>query len=152
MVGQVYERTHTREIGAMRGLAHQMPLIGAALVFAGIASLGLPTLAGFVAEITIFLGAFDAFEGPTSVAILGVLLAAGYILWVLQRSMFGPRDRAWDHLEDARHWWELAPVAALAVTSISMNASGRNSALTGTVFTTGLCVPNTSARTAAASA
>ena len=114
VVGLVYERTHTREIGAMRGLAHQMPLIGAALVFAGIASLGLPTLAGFVAEITIFLGAFDAFEGPTSVAILGVLLAAGYILWVLQRSMFGPRDRAWDHLEDARHWWELAPVAALA--------------------------------------
>ena len=113
MVGMVYDRTHTRDIGDMRGLIHRMPHIGAVMVFAGIASLGLPFLAGFVAEITIFLAAFAEHEAPTAVALAGVLLAAGYILWVLQRTFFGPADDRWSHLEDAKAWWELAPMGVL---------------------------------------
>ncbi len=118
MVGMVYDRTHTRDIGEMRGLIHRLPIIGAVMVFAGIASLGLPALAGFVAEVTIFLGAFGRHEAPTAVAIIGVLLAAGYILWVLQRSFFGPRDDRWERLEDARRWWEYAPMAALVASIV----------------------------------
>ena len=115
MVGLVYERTHTREIGEMRGLVHQMPVLGALMVFTGLASLGLPALAGFVAEITVFLGSFNANEAPTVVALLGVLLAAGYVLLVLQRSFFGPRDARWDKLEDAHGWWEYGAMGLLAV-------------------------------------
>lgn len=113
MVGLVYDRTHTRQIGEMRGLIHHMPLLGAGMVFAGLAGLGLPALAGFVAEITIFLGAFGQHEWPVLVSLLGVLLAAGYILWALQRSFFGPRDDKWAHLTDSNHWTEFAAIGAL---------------------------------------
>ena len=113
VVGMVYERTHTREIGEMRGLVHQMPLLGALMVFAGLAALGLPALAGFVSEVTIFLGAFGRHEPQTAVALFGVLLAAGYVMWALQRSFFGPRDERWSELRDIRAWWELLPLGAL---------------------------------------
>ena len=114
MVGLIYDRTHTRQIGEMRGLIHYMPLLGAGLVFAGLAGLGLPALAGFVAEITIFLGAFGRHEAPVVVALLGVLLAAGYILWALERTLFGPRDEKWSRLTDANHWTELVAIGSLA--------------------------------------
>ena len=113
MVGLIYDRTHTRQIGEMRGLIHYMPLLGAGMVFAGLAGLGLPALAGFVAEITIFLGAFGQHEAPVLVSLLGVLLAAGYILWALQRSVFGPRDEKWANLTDSNHWTEFAAIGAL---------------------------------------
>ena len=114
MVGLIYDRTHTRQIGEMRGLIHYMPLLGAGLAFAGLAGLGLPALAGFVAEITIFLGAFGRHEAPVVVALLGVLLAAGYILWALERTLFGPRDEKWSSLTDANHWTELVAIGSLA--------------------------------------
>ena len=118
MVGMIYDRTHTREIGEMRGLVHQMPLLGVGMIFAGIAGLGLPMLAGFVSEITVFLGAFERHEAPVSVALIGVLLAAGYVLWALQRSFFGPRDAKWDGLTDAKSWWEYGIMAALAASIV----------------------------------
>ena len=118
VVGLVYDRTHTREIADMRGMAHHVPLLAMATVFAGFASLGLPALAGFVAEITIFLGAFAQHEAPTVVALLGVLLAAGYMLYALQRTMFGPRDERWSHLPDIGAWWEAAPILALVATIV----------------------------------
>ena len=113
MVGLVYDRTHTRQIADMRGLAHYIPLLGIGMVFAGLAGLGLPALAGFVAEITIFLGAFGSQTAPVSVALLGVLLAAAYILWALQRTFFGPKDEKWSHLPDANHWSEYTIIGAL---------------------------------------
>ena len=125
MVGMIYDRTHTREIGEMRGLMHHTPLIGAALVFAGLAALGLPTLAGFVAEITIFLAAFSEHQAATAVALTGVLLAAGYIMWALQRSVFGPRDDKWSHLEDARTWWEFGSVGVMVAAIILLGVYPR---------------------------
>jgi len=113
MVGLVYDRTHTRQIADMKGLMHHIPLLGIGMVFAGLAGLGLPALAGFVAEITIFLGAFGSQTAAVSVALLGVLLAAGYILWALQRTFFGPRDDKWSHLPDANHWSEYTIIGAL---------------------------------------
>ena len=118
VVGLIYDRTHTREIGEMSGLVHHMPLLGAITVFAGLASLGLPALAGFAAEITIFLGAFGRHEAATAVALFGVLLAAGYMLYALQRTMFGPRDDRWSHLKDAAAWWEIAPIGALVASIV----------------------------------
>lgn len=114
MIGLMYERTHTRDIARLGGLARQMPLIATGMVFAGMASLGLPALAGFVAEVTVFLGAFQRFEWAVLAAIVGVVLSAGYILWMLQRVMFGPVRHEWDELTDQRHWWEHAVVGGLA--------------------------------------
>jgi NADH-quinone oxidoreductase subunit M len=89
-IGLMYERTHTREISRLGGLARQMPLITTGMVFAGFASLGLPALAGFVAEITVFLGAFQKHEWAVIASIFGVVLSAGYVLWTMQRVVFGP--------------------------------------------------------------
>jgi NADH-quinone oxidoreductase subunit M len=113
MVGLMYERTHTREIARLGGLARQMPLLATGMVFAGLASLGLPALAGFIAEITVFLGAFDRFEWAVLAAIFGVLLSAGYILWMLERVLFGPVRHEWDEVTDQRHWWEHSTVLGL---------------------------------------
>ncbi len=114
VVGLMYERTHTREIGRLGGLARQMPLIATGLVFAGFASVGLPALAGFIAEITVFLGAFQKHEWATLMAIFGVVLSAGYILWTLQRVVFGPVRQEWREVDDQKHWWEHASVIGLA--------------------------------------
>lgn len=114
MIGLMYERTHTREIARLGGLARQMPLIATGMVFAGMASLGLPALAGFIAEVTVFLGAFQRFEWAVLATIFGVVLSAGYILWMLQRVMFGPVRHEWDELTDQLHWWEHTVVAGLA--------------------------------------
>lgn len=113
MVGLMYERTHTREIARLGGLARQMPLIATGMVFAGFASLGLPALAGFIAEITVFLGTFQKYEWAVLMSIFGVVLSAGYILWMLQRVVFGPVKHEWDGVTDQRHWWEHTVVIGL---------------------------------------
>lgn len=114
MIGLMYERTHTREIARLGGLARQMPLITTGMVFAGFGSLGLPALAGFIAEITVFIGAFDKFEWAVLASIFGVVLSAGYVLWTLQRVVFGPVKHDWDGVTDQHHWWEHTVVVGLA--------------------------------------
>ena len=100
-VGLIYERTHTRYIPDLGGLANRMPLVAVAFLIAGFASLGLPGLSGFVSEILVFFGAFAAFPWLTALAVLGIILAAGYILWMVQLTMFGPRREQFDSLTDA---------------------------------------------------
>jgi NADH-quinone oxidoreductase subunit M len=120
MVGLVYERTHTRHIPEMSGLAPRMPFLATAMVFAGLASLGLPGLSGFIAEFTVFIGAFERFEAPTLIGVLGVLLAAGYILWMIQRVFFGPADERWSGLSPKVHWWEQTPVLMLGALILAL--------------------------------
>ena len=100
-VGLIYERTHTRYIPDLGGLANRMPLLTVAFLIAGFASLGLPGLSGFVSEILVFFGAFAAFPWLTALAVVGIILAAGYILWMVQLTMFGPRREQFDNLTDA---------------------------------------------------
>ncbi len=61
MVGLIYDRAHTRDIDELSGLAHTMPLAATVMVIAGLASLGLPAMSGFVAELLVFLGSFDTY-------------------------------------------------------------------------------------------
>ena len=118
-VGILYEKTHTRYIPDLGGLANRMPLVSGAFLIAGAASLGLPLLSGFVSELLVFLGGFRAFPILTILAVLGIILAAGYILWMLQRTLFGPRPARWDELTDASPV-ELVPVALLVVSIIAV--------------------------------
>lgn len=114
MIGLMYERTHTRDIARLGGLARQMPLIATGMVFAGFGSLGLPAMAGFIGEVTVFLGAFERFEWAVLASIFGVVLSAGYVLWMLQRVVFGPVRHDWDGVTDQHHWWEHTVVVGLA--------------------------------------
>ena len=120
MVGVVYDRTHTRDIGELSGLAHTMPLTATVMVIAGLASLGLPALSGFVAEVMVFLGAFDTYTVPTIFGVFGILLSAGYITWMIQRVFFGEKDERWASLPDADNWWERVSMAALVVTIVGV--------------------------------
>ena len=118
-VGILYEQTHTRHIPDLGGLANRMPIVSGAFLIAGAASLGLPLLSGFVSEILVFFGAFRAFPALTILAVLGIILAAAYILWMLQRTLFGPRPERWDHLKDASPV-EMVPVALLVISIIAV--------------------------------
>jgi NADH-quinone oxidoreductase subunit M len=113
IVGLIYDRAHTRDINQLSGLAHVTPVIAVGFVAAGLASLGLPAMSGFVAEMTVFLGSLERFEAPTILAVIGILLSAGYILWTLRRVVFGPENPRWSELPDATAWWEQLPVAAM---------------------------------------
>jgi len=113
MVGLIYDRAHTRQISDLSGLAHVMPIAATVFLIAGLASLGLPAMSGFVAELLVFLGSVDRFEAPTILAVTGILLSAGYILWTAQRILFGPRNERWALLPDTTSWWEQVSMAAL---------------------------------------
>jgi NADH-quinone oxidoreductase subunit M len=120
MVGLIYDRTHTREIARMRGLARHWPVIGVGMTVAGFASLGLPALSGFVAELLVFLGTFQRYEIWTCAAVVGIVLAAGYILWMIQRVLHGPPMEEWERLPDATRWWERVPVGALVLVIVAV--------------------------------
>lgn len=120
MVGMIYDRTHTREIARLRGLMHHMPLIGTVFVVAGLASLGLPLMSGFVAELTVFLGSIEAHPAATMAAVFGVVLSAGYILWTVERIMHGPKTHDFHDLTDAKQWWELTAMAALVIAIVGV--------------------------------
>lgn len=120
MVGLIYDRTHTRQIEDLGGLAHMMPIAATVFVIAGLASLGLPTMSGFVAELLVFLGSIDRFEAATVIAVIGILLSAGYILWTVQRVFFGPRSQRWEHLTDTTNWWEQLAMASLVAVIIAV--------------------------------
>ena len=100
-VGLIYDKAHTRYIPDLGGLASRMPIAAAALAIAGFASLGLPGLSGFVSEILVFFGAFRAFPLQTALSVLGIILAAGYILWMLERALFGPSRERFATITDA---------------------------------------------------
>jgi NADH-quinone oxidoreductase subunit M len=120
MVGFIYDRAHTRDINQLSGLAHHIPIIATAMIMAGLASLGLPAMSGFVAELHVFLGSLERFEAPTVLAVTGIALSAAYILWMVRRVMFGPKDPKWVSLPDATSWWEQVPVAAMLAIIIAV--------------------------------
>ena len=101
MVGLVYDRTHTRQIPEMSGLAQRMPFIATGFVMAGLASLGLPGMNGFIGEFLVFIGAFGVWPLATILATFAIVLTAGYITWMLLKVFFGPLPPRWRHLDDA---------------------------------------------------
>ena len=100
LVGVVYDQAHTREIGILGGLAQRMPWFVGFFAVAGLASLGLPGLSGFIAELLVFTGAFQSYPVVGVLCVVGVALTAAYILRLMAKAFFGPLNRAWDHLHD----------------------------------------------------
>ena len=95
IVGMVYDRTHTRDIAELGGLFRKMPFAALGFIVAGLVSMGMPFFSGFTAEFPIFMGAWRTAQdwGVTPVvaiiAVLGVIITAGYILIVTRRVFFG---------------------------------------------------------------
>ena len=117
LVGIIYEKCKTREVSSLGGLATQFKFTSIALAISGMASLGLPGTSGFVSELMIFMGGFQNFSITTSVSVFGVVLAAGYILWMLQRVIYGELNPKYSKLNDM-NFVEKIPVVILIVSII----------------------------------
>lgn len=102
IVGSIYERTGTTELSELGGLARSMPFISGVLLTAGLASLGLPGLSGFVGEFLSFLGLFDSMRWLTTVGLLGIILTAVYVLRAVLKITFGPQPDKYSASKDAR--------------------------------------------------
>jgi NADH-quinone oxidoreductase subunit M len=113
VVGLLYDKAHTRYIPDLGGLATRMPVIATLFLLAGLASLGLPGTSGFVSEILIFLGTFPVWSWATALAAFGIVLTAGYILWMIQRTLFGPAIDRFESVRDASAM-EMVPLFVLA--------------------------------------
>jgi len=145
LVGVVYDRAHHRNIDGFGGLWQVMPHYGSLTALAFMASLGLPTLAGFVSEFLTFVGAFqggsdylfkfgppdspwfswnssDFFKVLTSVSVIGVVLGAGYFLWSYQKVFQGPLNPKYEGLKDM-NWLEKLCVWPLAIITVVLGVA-----------------------------
>jgi NADH-quinone oxidoreductase subunit M len=117
LVGMLYERTHTRDLGRLSGLGGQMPALAGFFLVVALSSLALPGLNGFVGEFLILAGTFVTNAGFAIVGAVGVILSAIYLLWAYQRMMHGPlleEHRAHRDLS-VREYVILVPVVAVIV-------------------------------------
>ena len=92
LIGMIYERRHTRMIQDYGGIAKVVPLFSLILTVVALSSIGLPGLNGFVGEFLVLLGSFAPYPWATGIATTGVIFAAAYLLWALQRMIFNRLD------------------------------------------------------------
>lgn len=117
LVGVIYERTHNRDMTTYGGLGVVLPKYSGVLTFFAFASLGLPSLAGFVSEFMVFIGSFKIipfFAGP---AVIGVVITAAFFLLMIQRMLLGEPKESLKLLPDMNRL-ELACLIPLAVLTI----------------------------------
>jgi len=123
LVGVIYDRAHHREINRFGGLWLTMPRYGTMATIGFFASLGLPGLCGFIGEVWVLLGTFHAgakypWAYPMAIiAAFGVVLTAGYILWLIRRVYLGKERDEYRGFSDAtgRETWILVPMAVLCI-------------------------------------
>jgi len=102
LVGYIYDRTHTREIAKLPGMASIIPIISIMLIIASFASIGLPALAGFVSEFLSMTAAYQAVNWWAWVSVVGMIINGGVMLWMMQRVLFGTvADPHFKELRDA---------------------------------------------------
>lgn len=112
-VGVIYDHAHTREIAVFGGVAKRMPMLATLFTFAGLASLGLPGLAGFIAEYMTFTSSYASWPLVTILCVFTMILTAGYLLWMLKRVFYGSFNAKWDWLPDTS-FREALPLFVLA--------------------------------------
>ncbi len=127
LIGMIYGRTHTRNIYEMGGLMKVIPFLAVVYVLAGLASLGLPGFSGFVAEMTVFVGAFqhaDTFHRVATIIVTtSIVITAVYILRVVGILLFGPiKNEAFNLLKDAK-WYERLSTLALLIMIIAIGVA-----------------------------
>ena len=101
MVGSIYERTHIRDTNVLNGLIKRMGTASCFFAIAGLASLGLPGLSGFIAEFMVFVGVFRTYLPLAVLAVIGAAITAVYMLRLLAKTFFGEADPRWDDLPDS---------------------------------------------------
>jgi len=115
LVGVIYERRHTRLLADYGGLAKTMPVFATFFVIAVLSSVGLPGLNGFVGEFMILAGSFQSNPTATVIAASGVILAAIYLLWLVQKVFFGPITNEENRNVPDIAWNEIAALVPMVV-------------------------------------
>src|SRR5712691_9368273 len=117
LVGMLADRTGTREIRKLSGIWTALPLYGSLLAFAMFASLGLPTLADFAAEVQIVLGTLAVYRWAAAGMLLGILVTTAMFLWTIQRVLLGKVPSEWARLPrlSGREIATLLPLVALII-------------------------------------
>lgn len=126
-IGMMYARTHTRMVAQLGGLMKVMPFISTVFVIAGLCSLGLPGFSGFVAEMTVFMGAWQHAETfyrlATILACASIVVTAVYILRAVGQTVMGPvTDSGYAGLTDAA-WYEKVAASLLIVGIVAMGVA-----------------------------
>jgi NADH-quinone oxidoreductase subunit M len=117
-VGVIYDRMHTREIAAYSGLVHRMPIYAAVFMLFTMANVGLPGTSGFVGEFMTLLGTFQQNSWVAFFATTGVILSAGYALWLYARVIYGKMEKpelGWMPDMTRREFAVMAPLVVLTV-------------------------------------
>jgi len=117
-VGVIYNATHTRMVGDMSGLFEKMPYTVAIFIAGAFGYMGLPLMSGFAAEVLIFIGAFESVvitAAPliTAIAMFGIVLVAGYLLWAMQRTLYGEYELETDYDLGRAPVHDIAPLLVL---------------------------------------
>jgi NADH-quinone oxidoreductase subunit M len=115
IAGSFWQRTQEYELDAYGGLTHVAPRLATAMTLAAFASLGLPGLAGFVAEFQIFAGTFTVYPWLAAIALFGILITAALFLQMLQSLFFGNLPARWRDFADLRRIEVIVLVALLAL-------------------------------------
>jgi NADH-quinone oxidoreductase subunit M len=118
LVGVIYERTHTRNLNEYGGLFPLIPVYGGILIFTSMASLGLPGMAGFVAEFQVVRGTWPVLTAWTAISMIGLLMTGAYILKGIKKVLHGPQNDHWvGHLAEinVREVIVMAPLMILIV-------------------------------------
>ncbi len=116
VVSVVYERRHTRMIADYGGLSKTMPVYATIFMLMTMSSIGLPGLNGFIGEFAILAGTFQTWPWAAVLATTGIILGAAYMLWMYQRTMFGPLNAVNAEMADlsTREILVFAPLVAAA--------------------------------------
>ncbi|MEX2110007.1 MAG: NADH-quinone oxidoreductase subunit M [Gemmatimonadaceae bacterium] len=118
LVGMIYERKHSRMIDSYGGIARVVPMFAAILTFVSLSSIGLPGTNGFVGEFLVLVGSFRTYPLLSTIATTGVIFAAAYLLWAIQRILFNSLDKKENaHIPDLnrRELALLAPLVAAII-------------------------------------
>jgi NADH-quinone oxidoreductase subunit M len=118
LIGIIYERKHSRAISAYGGIARVVPMFAALLTLVSLSSIGLPATNGFIGEFLVLVGSFKNYPVATTIAATGVIFAAAYLLWAIQRILFNPLDKPEnEHIPDLNRR-ELLLMAPLVIVII----------------------------------
>ena len=105
ITGIIMHNTHERDLNRFGGLAKQIPGIAVLFILGGLGAMAVPVTSGFISEVMVFLGSFSSkiidARVFTLLCLLGLLLAAGYVLWTIERVFYGPAQERFAKIVDA---------------------------------------------------
>ncbi|MHB9285628.1 complex I subunit 4 family protein [Halobacteriales archaeon Cl-PHB] len=128
VVGVIYNATHTRMVGDMSGMADRMPWTVGIFVAAAFGYMGLPLMSGFAAEALVFIGSFQSTVLSyavvfTGLAMFGIVIVAGYLLWAMQRTLFGEFALETDYEVGPAPFHDVAPLVVLLLLVILLGVN-----------------------------